>query len=825
MAAKKTAIPGWTPKCTGKTFLFAGKSWRLPQLTELATSEGGRVVDAVSAKLDYVVVGQARGTPAPVKEAEKLNQKHGTTIEILDESGFFALFAPSRDEAIALLKAGKPGWAKWQGFENCNVPMPDLNDVDLRGLDLSGVCQISFAQVPIDGANFTGAKMLGSYFPPVRRATFDRALLRNSDVGDMEDCSLQHADLSEVSTYGHFVRCDFTGAKLCRLDAHGSDMSDCVFNDADLTDAELTESKFTGIDFTGAKLTQAQLVKAVFKNTKLVRVNLANTDLSGAKLVGCDLTGASLRGALLIGADLTDAIVDGADFEDANIAGAKLQGVDAAKAKGLDPAQPTKALAVGPNIKELNRAAKNSKSLRVGATLDLPDGYVTLDISTSKWGSNCYFTKITEGSNIGKPGPWNVPIGDCMQFFAQRFRDGKLRLDSVKVQATKAALGGKELKRLALAAWCEAFGVPIPTDDELKSQGKAKKQDAAALREELLAELRAGARGVKKWNARKPEERKKAGSFARVDMSQWDLQNADLRGLDLKESMLDGARLGGAQLGGATLTGASLQEASLPKATLDGAKGSDANFAGADLSHANLVWANLKRTSFQKANLSHADLQAADLCGADFTGATFEAAKFAEAKFDESTRFPKGFKLDATMRWVGKGTDPRLPKPKALKAKGPIDADKFLKRVEENSDAAKLAKALAMLKADRFKLYAQVTPEFLVGVVKSQGDPDLVYSCRLNSDGSYACCTQNLNICGGLRGSLCKHLLVLIVGLAKAGDFDLAEVDSWIAASRAQKPALDKETMSETFLRYKGAEAGEVDWRPTETIPEDYYAM
>ena len=31
--------------------------------------------------------------------------------------------------------------------------------------------------------------------------------------------------------------------------------------------------------------------------------------------------------------------------------------------------------------------------------------------------------------------------------------------------------------------------------------------------------------------------------------------------------------------------------------------------------------------------------------------------------------------------------------------------------------------------------------------------------------------------------------------------------------------------MTETLLRFKGAEAGEVDWRPTETIPEDFYAM
>jgi hypothetical protein len=101
----------------------------------------------------------------------------------------------------------------------------------------------------------------------------------------------------------------------------------------------------------------------------------------------------------------------------------------------------------------------------------------------------------------------------------------------------------------------------------------------------------------------------------------------------------------------------------------------------------------------------------------------------------------------------------------------------------------------------------------------------LVYSCRLGSDGKFGCCTQNLNPCGGLRGALCKHLLVLVVGLTKAGDLDAATVDAWVNASKVQKPEIDKDVMSATFLRYKGAEAGEIDWRPTETIPEDYYAM
>ncbi|MBV9124108.1 MAG: hypothetical protein JO112_12180 [Planctomycetes bacterium] len=153
------------------------------------------------------------------------------------------------------------------------------------------------------------------------------------------------------------------------------------------------------------------------------------------------------------------------------------------------------------------------------------------------------------------------------------------------------------------------------------------------------------------------------------------------------------------------------------------------------------------------------------------------------------------------------------------------EIQRFLHRLETQTDPGRLAKALAMLKADRFQLFAQQGDDFLVGVVKSQTDPSLVYSCRLAKDGSYACCTQNLNSCGGLRGSLCKHFLVLIMGLAGSGNLNPALVEPWIIASRKRKPLLDKDAMSDTFLRYKGAEAGEVDWRPTETIPEDYYAF
>jgi uncharacterized protein YjbI with pentapeptide repeats len=153
------------------------------------------------------------------------------------------------------------------------------------------------------------------------------------------------------------------------------------------------------------------------------------------------------------------------------------------------------------------------------------------------------------------------------------------------------------------------------------------------------------------------------------------------------------------------------------------------------------------------------------------------------------------------------------------------DVASFLKALEVRIEKPKIDKATKMLKASGFKLFNDVSDECLSGVVKSQTDPDLVYACRVMHDGQYACCTQNLNVCGGLRGSICKHLLVLIIGLVQAGELDPTTIDGWIAKTHSVKPELDKEVMGAIFIKYKGAEAGEVDWRPTETVPEDYYTL
>ena len=158
-------------------------------------------------------------------------------------------------------------------------------------------------------------------------------------------------------------------------------------------------------------------------------------------------------------------------------------------------------------------------------------------------------------------------------------------------------------------------------------------------------------------------------------------------------------------------------------------------------------------------------------------------------------------------------------------AGGKLDLPGFIKRLTESVEPARMDKVTKMLRAERFQLFSEVTGDHVIGVVKSQTDRDLVYACRLAKNGDFFCCTQNLMHCGGLRGALCKHLLVLAVGLAQSGQLEPTAAHAWASASKKKKPVLDKDAATATFVRYKGAEAGEVDWRPTETIPEDYYAL
>jgi len=480
----------------------------------------------------------------------------------------------------------------------------------------------------------------------------------------------------------------------------------------------------------------------------------------------------------------------------------------------------------GPNLKQLEAAAKKAGSLKVVAGIQFDDAYVTLTISGSAKYHGIEWEKKSDDGKTERHRDYSYAkrtYSQSMMEAAQMFGAGTLQPGSTKASGTRCPVKGAELKKLVIGAWCEAFGIELPSPEEVKKQKQAQEGDQKKVRAELITELQ-GKGAVKKWNARSEAEIAAAGHFRKAALAGTSLSGVKFSKLDMQAAEFAGATLSRAKFDFCKCHQANFEKANLKGANLRGTGLNRACFAEADLTGANLTVCSLIKADFSGADLTDAKLGSAGLAECDLSTAKLDGAALAGAAFDEKTKFPAGFKLPEDMEWVGKGPNPALLQgPK--KQVGSMSIEDFMEQLASSADKAKLAKALKMLKADRFQLFVQIEDDSLTGVVKSQTDASLVYSCKLAADGAFACCTQNLNVCGGLRGSLCKHLLVLIVGLAQGEAIDAATVHNWVAASKAHKPALDKDAMSETFLRYKGAEAGEIDWRPTETVPEDFYAL
>jgi hypothetical protein len=340
-----------------------------------------------------------------------------------------------------------------------------------------------------------------------------------------------------------------------------------------------------------------------------------------------------------------------------------------------------------------------------------------------------------------------------------------------------------------------------------------------------VAVLKAGPEGVKKWNKLTGVQRHQ------VNLSRADFANCDLSGINLKDTTVKPFRAAGAKF-----VGAKLVSAEFDKGQLAGADFTDADmtfFSGmnADLSGAKLIGANLREAFLDGANLAKADLTRAnlanaDLRGADLTDAVLTGAVLDGADFDQKTKWPAGFVIPGEALWQGRGTDPRFSG-KGKKAVA-TDIHGLVARLDSVIDEKRMKRTRDMLKKGKNQLFSIVEPTMVRGIVRSQTDEDLVYSCVLMEDGTYSCGTPEMQQCMGLWGEPCKHLLVLILGLARAGQLDPTTADRWVVAAKTKNPRWNKTVknhIADSLLKYKGAQAGDIDWRPTETIPEDFYAM
>ncbi len=359
--------------------------------------------------------------------------------------------------------------------------------------------------------------------------------------------------------------------------------------------------------------------------------------------------------------------------------------------------------------------------------------------------------------------------------------------------------------------------------DVRRDQQKMIKQELGTL---LPACLLAGESGVSLWNSR---NEKKNFSFEGTNCSGLNLSGISMMSLNFKGSNFAATILRNAWMQNADFSRASLVHCDLSHSNLTGFKAIKADFTGAILTNVRLSQSTLKNAVFKNADVSGVDFGEADLCGVDLTACKgYSTAQFIGAKYDETTKLPSDLPHAqwSKMKWKGQGVDPYkdLMKKNFVSA-APTDFETFIVHIQQHFDKARLGKSLSMLKKESFQLFSEQTEAEVVGVIKSQTDKELVYACRLGFDGTFTCCTQNLKACGGLRGALCKHILVLVIGLTKAGSLDPKLAGQGVLASTVETPNINKDAMSDIFLKYKGVENGEVDWRPTETIPEDYYSF
>ncbi|MFX0020472.1 MAG: hypothetical protein ACFFBT_02840 [Promethearchaeota archaeon] len=152
--------------------------------------------------------------------------------------------------------------------------------------------------------------------------------------------------------------------------------------------------------------------------------------------------------------------------------------------------------------------------------------------------------------------------------------------------------------------------------------------------------------------------------------------------------------------------------------------------------------------------------------------------------------------------------------------------DKIKFTIRDETIPPRITKAIRMFKKESNLLYIDKDSESLRAIVKSQTHPDkLEYAILLNNDGSFFCGTQNLYPCGGLRGKICKHIILALIATVKSNQGTVNELIKWVDNTKGIKPKLNKPQATAIFVRYENALEGKIEWRPIEILPEDFMAF
>ena len=875
-SSKKPGLSSLPPLETclkGKIIALAGRSLYPDRSTleRFYRSHGATISKTVDGRLDILLVSDGQKSTAQTR-AEKLNAKGDANILIIDQPilAFSNMelnridYLTSPDQVIqfcTFVKMDRSDDRNFSQIDGVNFSKktigPDRVLKDSGGVDLQMIFHnCCFDRATIQNVTLgryadhsSNCELNGSTFNSVdfrylNQFNFNKCKGSSLKLVRAEDCQLNDMVLDKIE-FSHTEKITISNSKFKifqvdnRVTNHSMEnvnigLLRAVSFDG-ITSCEISSSEFSKVTVAGTEIADTmKCVGSTFKDCKFSKL-----DVDSVKFVECELINCTFDGLKTVDLGFCDKTkLKNCRFVKPNVGLIGITETQLAATKGLPKTIRRFTPTTHPNLHSLAETIVKSKrfELSLGAIYQktktvrlscLREHETTFHFADPKAEAH---TGGTVASYMTSPNEVN-DVFRGLGYWITASKASDVNLETIILKASKSPIKGKALKELVIAAIFEGMGAESRSADEIKSAEKESAAKSSEIKKAVKAELIAG--DVKKLNKRPASERLLASPIKKADFSKVNLAGAKLAGFEFRHCNFTGANLSKVDLSkgvaaSCDFTNANLKEAKLTGCDLSNSVFNEADATKAVLSLAILTKTEMDKTNFAGANFSkspgdyrsfhkyQADLATCNLKGADFTNCTYDA----------KTRLPENCSktMLEKMEWCGPGLPPDQRK-HSKKAAGPLDFETFMERLTEITDTSRLKKSLKMLKADSFELFSEVEDDRVAGVVKSQSDAKLVYSCTLQQSGEFSCCTQNLNPCGGLRGSLCKHILVLLVGLAKSGELDPTKVDQWINASKMKSPELDKDRMGEVLLKYKGAEAGEIDWRPTETVPEDFMAF
>lgn len=481
--------------------------------------------------------------------------------------------------------------------------------------------------------------------------------------------------------------------------------------------------------------------------------------------------------------------------------------VEAAEKKALkaeQPPAPMPALSLTAAIKSLEQYLQASGSISAFVRHARSDQYSMFVVEYLSQGSRAgYVTYTTDGawfppSRRAGEGDVRATVDDALELIAKH---GNIILKTIWLP------GNEKLLPSVRELWSRCLNM---SNDA--SSFSLKEKDIFALRKDLLKQA-----SLASLNKEKPVQPH------RFQFRDTDLRDVIFQGLNVSQLKFDKSDMTNASFVEAVAVHTTFENSILRNADFSKVNAEDAYFLQADMQNFVSVKGSFKNANFRNANLKGATFDKANLQGANFVDAALDECSFKACPVNEKTTLPDKVGGYPGVVWKGMGRNPYSTEGRGRVGKDCANLEDLLTSMQMDFDSNRLKKATTMLKANPLQLFVELQENSVQGILKSETDESLTYLCYINNTGTYGCFTQNMNVCGGQTESICKHLFVILIGLASVGELSWSDVAVWTqTASRNGPYYCDENAMAALFKRFKQAEFGQVAWEPIETNPVNY---